>query len=212
MNLFHESQEPTRRRPPNRTIIDPLFSPSSRTVDPFRVFKKSSANGKITVYLGKRDFVDHISHVDPIGEKSWFFSSLNRSSRVENSSRRFSESFFTAATGNFFDEQFSNRKEIPQKFFISFSPFSAHRRSCAYRPGLRQGPKGLRARSGRLPVWPRRFGRIRFNIPQRFVLGIRTGEWADSLMCGCWLYTEYVVVGWQPEVWWMDVYGCLVSD
>ncbi|KAL7021810.1 hypothetical protein ACKWTF_012036 [Chironomus riparius] len=31
-----------------------------------RVFKKSSANGKITVYLGKRDFVDHISHVDPI--------------------------------------------------------------------------------------------------------------------------------------------------
>lgn len=32
-----------------------------------RVFKKSSSNGKITVYLGKRDFVDHISHVDPIG-------------------------------------------------------------------------------------------------------------------------------------------------
>lgn len=33
----------------------------------YRVFKKSSSNGKITVYLGKRDFVDHISHVDPIG-------------------------------------------------------------------------------------------------------------------------------------------------
>ncbi|EFX71042.1 hypothetical protein DAPPUDRAFT_309236 [Daphnia pulex] len=31
-----------------------------------RVFKKSSPNGKITVYLGKRDFVDHISHVEPI--------------------------------------------------------------------------------------------------------------------------------------------------
>ncbi|XP_064215588.1 arrestin red cell isoform X3 [Tribolium castaneum] len=31
-----------------------------------RVFKKSSPNGKITVYLGKRDFVDHIDHVDPI--------------------------------------------------------------------------------------------------------------------------------------------------
>nr|XP_053632741.1 LOW QUALITY PROTEIN: beta-arrestin-1-like [Cherax quadricarinatus] len=30
------------------------------------VFKKSSPNGKITVYLGKRDFVDHITHVDPI--------------------------------------------------------------------------------------------------------------------------------------------------
>ena len=33
-----------------------------------RVFKKSTPNGKITVYLGKRDFVDHITHVDPIGE------------------------------------------------------------------------------------------------------------------------------------------------
>lgn len=33
-----------------------------------RVFKKSSQNGKITVYLGKRDFVDHITHVDPIGK------------------------------------------------------------------------------------------------------------------------------------------------
>ncbi|XP_042887870.1 beta-arrestin-1-like [Penaeus japonicus] len=32
----------------------------------FSVFKKSSPNGKITVYLGKRDFVDHITHVDPI--------------------------------------------------------------------------------------------------------------------------------------------------
>ncbi|XP_033208500.1 beta-arrestin-1 isoform X2 [Belonocnema kinseyi] len=31
-----------------------------------RVFKKSSPNGKITVYIGKRDFVDHITHVDPI--------------------------------------------------------------------------------------------------------------------------------------------------
>lgn len=31
-----------------------------------RVFKKSSPNGKITVYLAKRDFVDHVTHVDPI--------------------------------------------------------------------------------------------------------------------------------------------------
>lgn len=37
-----------------------------------RVFKKSSPNGKITVYLGKRDFVDHISHVDPVGKLSLF--------------------------------------------------------------------------------------------------------------------------------------------
>ncbi|XP_077516067.1 beta-arrestin protein kurtz isoform X2 [Amblyomma americanum] len=31
-----------------------------------RVFKKSSPNAKITMYLGKRDFVDHITSVDPI--------------------------------------------------------------------------------------------------------------------------------------------------
>ncbi|XP_076436893.1 beta-arrestin-1-like [Babylonia areolata] len=31
-----------------------------------RVYTKSSANGKITVYLGKQDFVDHISHIDPV--------------------------------------------------------------------------------------------------------------------------------------------------
>uniref|UniRef100_A0A1I8FXN5 Arrestin_C domain-containing protein n=2 Tax=Macrostomum lignano TaxID=282301 RepID=A0A1I8FXN5_9PLAT len=31
-----------------------------------RVFKKSSPNGKITAYLGRRDFIDHLTHVDPI--------------------------------------------------------------------------------------------------------------------------------------------------
>lgn len=31
-----------------------------------RVFKKSSPNSKLTVYLGKRDFVDHLEHVDPV--------------------------------------------------------------------------------------------------------------------------------------------------
>ncbi|XP_044583460.1 beta-arrestin-1-like isoform X2 [Cotesia glomerata] len=33
---------------------------------PTRVFKKPSNNGKITVYLSKRDFVDHMTHIDPI--------------------------------------------------------------------------------------------------------------------------------------------------
>uniref|UniRef100_A0A3B4CN73 Arrestin C-terminal-like domain-containing protein n=1 Tax=Pygocentrus nattereri TaxID=42514 RepID=A0A3B4CN73_PYGNA len=33
---------------------------------PCRVFKKSSPNCKLTVYLGKRDFVDHLDHVDPV--------------------------------------------------------------------------------------------------------------------------------------------------
>ncbi|XP_060032806.1 beta-arrestin-1 isoform X13 [Erinaceus europaeus] len=32
----------------------------------FSVFKKASPNGKLTVYLGKRDFVDHIDLVDPV--------------------------------------------------------------------------------------------------------------------------------------------------
>lgn len=31
-----------------------------------KVFKKTSPNGKITVYLGKRDFIDHLDHTDPI--------------------------------------------------------------------------------------------------------------------------------------------------
>ncbi|KAG8229174.1 hypothetical protein J437_LFUL009891 [Ladona fulva] len=31
-----------------------------------KVFKKTTPNGKVTVYLGKRDFVDHIDHTDPI--------------------------------------------------------------------------------------------------------------------------------------------------
>ncbi|KAF4524736.1 hypothetical protein B566_EDAN013804 [Ephemera danica] len=31
-----------------------------------KVFKKTTPNGKVTVYLGKRDFIDHIDHTDPI--------------------------------------------------------------------------------------------------------------------------------------------------
>lgn len=30
------------------------------------MFKKASPNGKLTVYLGKRDFVDHVDHVEPV--------------------------------------------------------------------------------------------------------------------------------------------------
>lgn len=44
--------------------MDTVDSASKR--QPTRVFKKSSLDGKVTVYLGKRDFVDHITHVDPI--------------------------------------------------------------------------------------------------------------------------------------------------
>ncbi|XP_011169582.3 arrestin homolog [Solenopsis invicta] len=31
-----------------------------------KVFKKTTPNGKITVYLGKRDFIDHLDYTDPI--------------------------------------------------------------------------------------------------------------------------------------------------
>ncbi|GLH05143.1 Arrestin homolog, partial [Gryllus bimaculatus] len=31
-----------------------------------KVFKKTTPNGKVTVYLGKRDFIDHLDHIDPI--------------------------------------------------------------------------------------------------------------------------------------------------
>lgn len=32
----------------------------------FRVYKKTSPNGKMTIYLGRRDFVDHVSETDPV--------------------------------------------------------------------------------------------------------------------------------------------------
>ncbi|XP_063871476.1 arrestin homolog [Scylla paramamosain] len=35
-------------------------------VSSVRVFKKTSANGKVTAYLSRRDFVDHISHTSPV--------------------------------------------------------------------------------------------------------------------------------------------------
>lgn len=31
-----------------------------------KVFKKTTPNGKVTIYLGKRDFIDHLDSVDPI--------------------------------------------------------------------------------------------------------------------------------------------------
>ncbi|XP_024222801.1 beta-arrestin-1 isoform X6 [Bombus vosnesenskii] len=49
---------------PDTCAMDTVDSTSKRQAT--RVFKKSSVNGKIAVYLGKRDFVDHITHVDPI--------------------------------------------------------------------------------------------------------------------------------------------------
>ncbi|KAI8428391.1 hypothetical protein MSG28_002575 [Choristoneura fumiferana] len=35
----------------------------------FKVFKKCAPNGKLTLYMAKRDFVDHITFVEPIGAR-----------------------------------------------------------------------------------------------------------------------------------------------
>uniref|UniRef100_A0A671M8Q3 Arrestin-C n=1 Tax=Sinocyclocheilus anshuiensis TaxID=1608454 RepID=A0A671M8Q3_9TELE len=32
----------------------------------YRVYKKTSGNGSLCLYLGRRDFVDHVEHVDPV--------------------------------------------------------------------------------------------------------------------------------------------------
>lgn len=32
----------------------------------FKVFKKAAPNGKLTLYMGRRDFVDHVTSVDPV--------------------------------------------------------------------------------------------------------------------------------------------------
>lgn len=32
----------------------------------FKVYKKCSPNGKLAVYLGKRDFIDYLSDIEPI--------------------------------------------------------------------------------------------------------------------------------------------------
>ena len=35
-----------------------------------KVFKKTSPNSKVTVYLGKRDFVDNITKIESVGKFS----------------------------------------------------------------------------------------------------------------------------------------------
>ena len=49
-------------------MVDNELPPDTKPVkrDGTRVFKKTSPNSKITVYVGKRDFVDHVEEVDPI--------------------------------------------------------------------------------------------------------------------------------------------------
>ncbi|XP_066964875.1 phosrestin-2-like [Macrobrachium rosenbergii] len=37
----------------------------------FHVFRKSAPNGKVSVYVGRRDFTDHLTHVEPIDGMIW---------------------------------------------------------------------------------------------------------------------------------------------
>ena len=39
---------------------------NSNMVVSFRVFKKASPNGKLTVYMGRRDFIDHVTESDSV--------------------------------------------------------------------------------------------------------------------------------------------------
>ncbi|XP_069361601.1 beta-arrestin-1 isoform X1 [Maniola hyperantus] len=64
MTLKPKTKSPSKCCGGRRVTMDDGGSNKQRQAT--RVFKKSSPNGKITVYLGKRDFVDHITHVDPI--------------------------------------------------------------------------------------------------------------------------------------------------
>merc|ERR1711942_589685 len=45
---------------------NPLRTTDSTMVIQFKVFKKAAPNNNLTLYLGRRDFVDHVSDVDPV--------------------------------------------------------------------------------------------------------------------------------------------------
>lgn len=46
----------------------------AKMVYALKVFKKTSPNSKVTVYLGKRDFVDNITKIEAVGMSSfWVF-------------------------------------------------------------------------------------------------------------------------------------------
>ena len=45
--------------------LQDLRRPSKMVVS-FRVFKKTSPNGRLTLYLGRRDFIDHVTESDPV--------------------------------------------------------------------------------------------------------------------------------------------------
>lgn len=66
---------PSPRRVPVRESVSKSPGFACTSVQPgagatmnFSVFKKCSADGKLTMYLCKRDVVDHITFIDPVGK------------------------------------------------------------------------------------------------------------------------------------------------
>ncbi|KAG7169719.1 Arrestin-like 4 [Homarus americanus] len=48
----------------------------------FHVFRKSAPNGKVSVYVGRRDYTDHLTHVDPIDGMVWLEKDYVKDRRV----------------------------------------------------------------------------------------------------------------------------------
>lgn len=154
-----------------------------------RVFKKSSSNGRITVYLGKRDFVDHITHVDPIGKSFDNFCSHYYSCYLYDGIRIH-----------------SNRQTPTPRIAIHLSnvsvfslaplwPFafidSAVRWCRVDRSGLCERPKSIWTRFGCISLRSRRLGRPGLNVSERFVFGTGTGKglsFRSDFICNQWTW------------------------
>ncbi|XP_063490653.1 arrestin-C [Symphalangus syndactylus] len=59
LGFLHYLKAPEKERVMKRLIINYIANMS-------KVFKKTSSSGKLSIYLGKRDFVDHVDTVEPI--------------------------------------------------------------------------------------------------------------------------------------------------
>ncbi|ROT64549.1 hypothetical protein C7M84_017507 [Penaeus vannamei] len=57
-------------------------TPLQSMVFSFHVYRKSAPNGKVSVYVGRRDYTDHLTHVDPINGMVWLDRDYVRERRV----------------------------------------------------------------------------------------------------------------------------------
>lgn len=185
--------------------MDTVDSASKRQAT--RVFKKSSLNGKITVYLGKRDFVDHITHVDPIGKTTLLLGRAPSPSlcvyllnlqpktfpllfiRTYNVLRYTFLKHFISSQSNYYRSfEISKIRLVrtinPRPISSSSDRLIDSRRSRADRPGLREGSQGFRPRAGRVQVREGGPGRSRADLSKGSLLGGRAnlsrGGWRPA--------------------------------